>query len=368
MAGSEAAVKRGCRGCLWGVAFLKDVGRPSYERGMAEAFEALVAAQRAGDFETAERGYRRIMHVPNAALNLSVLYWEHGRPEQAETVFRWLLGHRPDFAAAKHGLGMLLLAQRRYAEGWPVYEAGRRVIYPPTPAPEADYPEWQGEPPEGRRIVVCAEQGAGDQLMFGRYLTELAARGAQVTLACDPRTVARLFETTGVATQPFMAGHRTLAPADYWTRVGSLPAHLGASLPTPPAYLDLAVATGGGVGVVTRGNPKHSNDAHRSLPSGPAERLLSLGRDLRPEATGARDFLDTAEIVAGLDLVITVDTSVAHLAGAMGKPVWVLLPRLAMDWRWNDGVRSDWYPQARLFRQPAAGAWDAVLDAVEAAI
>jgi hypothetical protein len=342
-----------------------------YERGMADAFEALLAAQRAGDFETAERGYRQIMHVRNAALNLGVLYSEHGRPGQAEEVFRWLLGHRPDYAAAKHGLGMLLLAERRYAEGWPIYEAGRAVVYPPRPAPEADYPQWRGEPLAGKRIVVCAEQGAGDQIMFGRYLGELAAREAQVTLACDPRTVARLFETTGVATQPFLPGRQRLAPADYWARVGSLPAWLGAGAPAAPVYLDLPTTpgrNGGGIGVVTQGNPNHRNDAHRSLPPGPAGRLLRLGRDLAPAATGARDFLETAEIVVGLDLVITVDTSVAHLAGAMGKPVWVLLPRVAMDWRWNDGASSDWYPAARLFRQPVVGDWDGVLDAVEAAI
>jgi hypothetical protein len=297
-----------------------------------------------------------------------VLYSEYGRAEEAERVFRWLLGHRPDYAAAKHGLGLLLLAQRRYAEGWPLHEAGRRVVYPPSPAPQADYPEWQGEPVAGRRIMVCAEQGAGDQIMFGRYLAELAARGAQVTLACDPRTVARLFETTGVATAAFLPGHQRLGPADYWARVGSLPAGLGAAAPAPPAYLDLPLTTGGGIGVVARGNPVHLNDANRSLPPPQAARLLRLGRDLAPSATGARDFLDTAEIVAGLDLVIAVDTSVAHLAGALGKPVWVLLPRVAMDWRWNDGLRSDWYPQARLFRQPAAGDWDAVLDAVEASI
>jgi hypothetical protein len=339
-----------------------------YERGMADRFEALLAAQRAGDFDTAERGYRQIMHIRNAALNLGVLYSEHGRPVQAEEVFRWLLRHRPDYAAAKHGLGMLLLAERRYAEGWPVYEAGRAVVYPPTPAPEADYPQWRAEPLAGKRIVVCAEQGAGDQIMFGRYLAQLTARGAQVTLACDPRTIARLFETTGVATQPFLPGHQRLGPADYWARVGSLPLHLGAGAPPPPVYLDFPTTTGGGVGVVTRGNPNHPNDAHRSLPPGPAARLLRLGRDLAPSATGARDFLETAQIVAGLDLVITVDTSAAHLAGAMGKPVWVLAPRLALDWRWNGGVSSDWYPNARLFRQPAQGDWNSVLDAVEAAI
>jgi ADP-heptose:LPS heptosyltransferase len=120
--------------------------------------------------------------------------------------------------------------------------------------------------------------------------------------------------------------------------------------------------------VVTRGNPDHPKDATRSLWGQDAERLLTLGRDLAPPATGARDFYETAQIVAGLDLVVTVDTSVAHLAGAMGKECWVLLPRLAMDWRWNDGERSDWYPKMRLWRQPPEGGWGSVLDEVETAL
>jgi hypothetical protein len=335
---------------------------------MTDAIAAPLAAHRAGDFAAAERGYREIIHIRNAAQNLGVLYADYGHPEKAEEVFRWLLGHRPDYAPANHALGMLLLGERRYAEGWPLYEANRRLVHPPAVASEADYPEWRGEPLDGRRIAVCAEQGAGDQIMFGRYLAELARRGAEVVMACDPRTVARLYEAAGFDTRPFTAARRKLPPADFWSSICSLPLHLGCGAPTAPAYVDLPLASGGGVGVVTRGNPVHGNDANRSLPPEAAERLLALGRDLLPAATGARDFLETAEIVASLDVVIAVDTSVAHLAGAMGKPVWVLLPRVGMDWRWNDGVRSDWYPAARLFRQPQPGDWNAVLDDVEAAL
>jgi hypothetical protein len=335
---------------------------------MTDVFEVALAAHRAGDFAAAERGYRRVMHLRNAAQNLGSLYAEHDRPEAAEKVFRWLLEHRPDYAPARHSLGMLLLAQRRYAEAWPLHEAGRRGTYSPVAPPQADFPEWTGQPLEGKRIVVCTEEGLGDQLMFGRYLAELGRRGADAVLACDPRTVARLYEAAGFRTAVLLPSHTQLPSADYWALTGSVPAHLDGGPPPAPVYLPRELTKGGGIGVVTRGNPALRNDANRSLPPDAAARLARLGRDLHPSASGARDLLETAEIVAGLDLVITVDTAVAHLAGAMGKACWVLLPRIGLDWRWNDGVHSDWYPDMRLLRQAPAGDWDSVLDAVEAAL
>ncbi|MBS0331803.1 MAG: hypothetical protein JSS35_03470, partial [Proteobacteria bacterium] len=136
----------------------------------------------------------------------------------------------------------------------------------------------------------------------------------------------------------------------------------------PPAG---APAEGGGVGVLTRGRPEHPNDANRSLGPEAAARLLALpgARSLHPDDTGAADFADTAALIAPLDLVISVDTAVAHLAAAMGKPTWILLPAFMNDWRWME-ARSDspWYPTARLFRQPAMDSgWSPVLDDVEAA-
>jgi ADP-heptose:LPS heptosyltransferase len=116
-----------------------------------------------------------------------------------------------------------------------------------------------------------------------------------------------------------------------------------------------------------KGSPTHSNDRNRSLPPKAAAQLASLGRSLAPEDTGAGDFRDTAGIVAGLDLVISVDTAVVHLAGAMGKPVWVLLPSVETDWRWGrSGRDSPWYPSARLYRQAKPGDWAPVLRKVAA--
>ena len=332
---------------------------------MTNAFAAALAAHRAGDFEAAERGYLAISNSTRAAHNLAVLYLDYGDRDRAEQMFRRVLAEQPHSAVDRQGLALLLLAERRYDEAWGEHEAVRLTLTPPYVAPIADYPKWSGEPLEGKRLVVCAEQGAGDQIMWGRYLPRLRARGAEVVVACDPASLGPLFEAAGFAIHPFAPGRATLPPADYWAMMGSLPALVGGP-PPPPAYLSrLATSGGGGIGVMPRGNPAYRHDASRSPPEDVVQRLLRLGRDLRPEATGARDFLETARIVAKLDLVVTVDTSVAHLAGSMGKPVWVLLPRLGLDWRWNDGLSSDWYPAARLLRQERAGDWDGLLDRLE---
>jgi hypothetical protein len=332
---------------------------------MAISFEEAVAAQAAGDFATAEQGYLAHPTSLNALYNLATLYRRTDRLAQAEAAYRVILGQYPDMAATRRSLGMCLLAQRRYAEAWPLYEARRTIQGGGEPI--ASCPEWQGEPLAGRRLVVVMEQGLGDQIMFSRYLPVLQAEGAEVVAACDPRTLARLFERSGFATAPFLRPGSRLPAADYWVFMCSVPLRLGRPDPAPAVYLS-GQGGGQGIGVVTRGNPTHQNDAHRSLGEAEAAALLALGRDLSPAATGALDFLETAEIIAGLNLVITVDTSVAHLAASMGKPCWVLLPRVSLDWRWNDGERSDWYPGVRLFRQAAPHSWPAVIDRVRDAL
>lgn len=335
-------------------------------QGTSITFEEAVAAYHAGDFVTAERGYLGFPTSRNAIHNLATLYRNTGRLEEAMAAYRLILSQYPDTPNARRGLAVCLLALRRYAEAWPLYEARRQEA--DAVKPVASYPEWSGEPIAGRRIVVVPEQGFGDQLMFARYVRILGERGAEVVVACDPRALGRLFERCGLATFPHLEPGQALPEADYWVIGNSLPQKLGLGAPPDPIYIGAAGPGGGGAGVVTAGNPGHYNDRHRSLGGEDAAALLALGRDLSPAATGVRDFLDTAEIIAGLDLVITVDTSVAHLAGGMGKPTWVLLPAVGMDWRWNDGVSSDWYPAARLFRQATPGDWASVLAAVEAAL
>jgi hypothetical protein len=166
----------------------------------------------------------------------------------------------------------------------------------------------------------------------------------------------RLFETLGFWTRPAFTD-RAIPAGDYWALFGSLPLYLGD--PPPAAYLPIKTSPGGGLGVVVEaGQPE------RSLPDELKPALLALGRDLRPEATGGYDFLATAEIIVGLDRVITVDTAVANLSASLGVPTWVLLPQ-ATDFRWGRNT-SVWYPDAAQFRQPVAGDWSSVVAKVSA--
>ena len=265
--------------------------------------------------------------------------------------------------AAELARATQLLRTRRYAEAWPLYRSRRWAGYDMLRT-TANYPEWSGQDLAGKHIAVVAEQGFGDQIMFGRWLPELVRRGAQVTAVVNPLFLSRLFETMGIATRPSFTD-RPLPAADFWAYFGDLPHYMDAPAPVEACYLPIPTTSGGGVGVMTSGSPTHANDANRSLPASAAARLREMGRDLSPVATGAADFLETAEIVATLDRVITVDTALAHLAGALGKRTCVLLPQEGMDWRWNDGVQSDWYPSFRLFRQQG-GDWHTALDEVEA--
>jgi hypothetical protein len=335
-----------------------------------EAFRAAHACMAAGDYAEAERRYLALVdRKPEWAWhNLAAVHIATHRFEAAVDALRRALQAAPGQAASAYLLGVNLMRLGRYAEGWPLMEARHKAGVTAN-WPRMACPMWRGEPLAGKRLVVCAEQGLGDQIQFFRFLIELAARGAHVAYVCPPALV-RLLEGRGVQIVPQTPGGR-IPDADYWTFIDTPPLYMDVRLETLSGapYLTGQSGAGGGVGVMAAGNPAHGNDAHRSLPPGLAGRLGRLGRDLSPAATGATDFADTAAIVAGLDLVISVDTSVVHLAGAMGKPVWVLLPYVETDWRWLvDRADSPWYASARLFRQPAAGDWATVLAQVEAAL
>lgn len=350
--------------------------------------------------DEAEALYRAALALDPASAtahsNLGVLLSTLGREAEAETAFRAALGLQPDKFQARSNLAQLLLALGCYEEGWPLHEV-RRELYSGGPGFPPSCPEWRGEPLAGKRILVLPEQGFGDALQFCRYLPWLKARGAaRVTLVCRPELKALLATLAGVdalfgldEAAPHLGGH------DYWCFLLSLPLHAGTTIGTIPAavpYLapeparlarlaPYLAGKGLKVGVVWRGNPGHSNDSERSLPG--LEALAPLwavdglrffglqksplplpppppGQPLVDLAPAIGDFADTAAALVQLDLLIAVDTSTAHLAGALGVPCWVLLPRYKTDWRWLLGrADSPWYPSLRLFRQARRGDWAA---------
>jgi tetratricopeptide (TPR) repeat protein len=294
-----------------------------------------------------------------------------GRLGEAEVEYRVALTLAPGSGSTARALAMLLLSQGRYAEGFALFE--RRHELAEMAKPPLPFPEWRGEPVAGRKVLIWPEQGLGDQIQFARFAPILSGMGADVTLVCWP-PLARLFALSLGVRVVAAAGAVEFPDPDYWVMAMSLAGRLGLTPQTLPgdAYLSAPplpepLRNGARIGVLTRGNPNNANDANRSLGADQAARLGALpgAIDLDPAETGARDFADTAAIIENLDLVISVDTAVAHLAGAMGKPCWTLLPRPNTDWRWlRDRRDSPWYPSMRLFRQAAPGNWAGVIDEV----
>ena len=265
-------------------------------------------------------------------------------------------------------------------------------------------PAWHGEDVSGKTFLIHTEQGLGDTVQFIRYAPMLAERGARVIVECPPDLADVLRTVPGVA--EVIARPKPLPSFDVHAAVLDLPRLFGTTLETVPANIPYVAADpvrverwrdelatipappGPRVGLVWSGNPKHANDRHRSIPLREFEPLASLAHinffnlqkgpaagqmsdstlklKLIDHTAKLHDFADTAAVIAHLDLIVSVDTSVAHLAGALGKPAWVLLPKVA-DWRWLlERSDSPWYPTMRLFRQDAAGDWASVIGRVRA--
>lgn len=332
-----------------------------------------------------------------ARANLGLALTRLGRFKEALAALRASLQLAPGHRDARLGLATTLLLLGRFEEGFAAYE-GR----PTPPAAPGAPPVWRGEALAGRTIRLEAEQGLGDTIQFVRYLPEVAHRGARVQLVA-PAALAPLMRGLPGLDALSAPGAPTL-PSDFRCALPSLPHRFGAELgaiPSEVPYLraePVAVARWGAalaglpgrrIGLVWAGNPSHLNDRNRSIPfhrlaplwavpgvswvslqCGAAAAALegaSIGavRDVSP---ALHDFGETAAALMQLDLLVTVDTSVAHLAGALGCPAWVLLPWLP-DWRWLLGRGdSPWYPTLRLLRQQRQGDWDGVLRRVADAL
>jgi tetratricopeptide (TPR) repeat protein len=354
-----------------------------------------------------------------AHCNIGVLLADQGRDAEAESHFRRAIELRPAYPLAQLDLSCLLLAQGHFEEGWKLHEARHHPALPDNgiPPPNIDLPRWRGEPLAGKSILVWPEQGLGDQIMFCRFVSQLKEMGAaRIALVCQ-RPLLDLFRTlpgadavlaADVVDNAFHLDPELIAGHAFWTFPLSLPGLLRTDLSTLPhaplpylhapadrnaAWRDRLNALDGNlkVGLVWRGNPLHNNDAERSLPSLQVlAPLWSVSNvrfvSLQTGNAGAQaaeseqpllhvgdrlhDFAETAAALDALDLLICVDTSIAHLAGAMAKDCWVLLPQRKTDWRWlRDRDDSPWYASnMRLFRQTTRGDWKAVIAQVRDAL
>lgn len=318
----------------------------------------------------------------------------------AERCFRRALELDPGFCLAHTGLAQLFLRQGRFEEGWahwehrPLNQAFQVTL---------GTPPWSGGDPAGRAILVGQEAGLGDTIQFFRFAAALKARGARrVGIVCY-RPLQRLLEDARSVDCVVPLGDPVPDDGwDAWVLPMSLPRLLGTAGQFQMSVPYLRADEGARaewearlpserprVGLVWRGNPRYENDGRRSLPSlaalaplAGAARFVSLqvgegeeevgrppvGMDLLDARRWIGDLADTAALVACLDLVIAVDTAVAHLAGALGVPCWVLLPRFRTDWRWmEDREDTPWYPRThRLFRQGPGEGWGPVVDRVAA--
>ena len=318
--------------------------------------------------------------------HIAVVLHRLGRFDESLAAYDKALAINPSYPEAHFERGKTLLLLGRIEEGFAEYLWRWQTGNFQNRRRRSPAPEWNGQELAGKTILVQGEQGFGDTIQFARYLPMLAAKGAKV-VAMVQEPLRRLFAT--LPGMDSVIDLDTAMPAhDYQTTVMSLPHLCGTtagSIPHEVPYLaadpalvsnwaaKLADLPGRKIGIVWAGRPEYTMDKLRTIP---VKALLPLARvegvslvslqqgtpaedktlptfDIGPLA----DFAETAAVLANLDLVITVDTAMAHLAGALGKPVWLLLPALA-EWRWGlAGETSPWYPSMRIFRQPKEGNW-----------
>jgi tetratricopeptide (TPR) repeat protein len=353
--------------------------------------------QNLGRLEEAAGAYRRALELRpgyvDALVNLGCLLREQSQPEAALGCFEQALRQEPQNPEPHWELCTTLLSLGRFERGWKEYE-WRWKLKDFTSRPEKfPQPLWDGSDLGGRRILLHGEQGFGDIIQFARYATLVARRHGDVILAC-PQPLRCLLETipgvrqvvTSRAALPQFDVHAPLLslPAIFGTSLQTVPAEIPYLFPAPNSFrLERGANRTLNVGIVWAGDPAHRNDRNRSMPLDLFQPLASLpgirwhslqagerAAELarlepahRPIDLGSRfrDFADTAQAIQQLDLVISVDTAVAHLTGALGKPIWTLLP-FAAEWRWMlEREDTPWYPAMRLFRQASPGDWKGLL-------
>ena len=339
-----------------------------------------------------------------ALKNLGIALRDQLKLTEAQQVFQRLLTLEPDSPEAQVALSSCYLLAGDYERGWPAYEGRLRM---PELAAQPNLPRWSGEPLAGRSLLLVVEQGLGDTIQFVRYARLLKERGARVVLAVGATLGPLLARDTDLDELYIIGSGAVLPRCDYYLPLLSVPGALGTTASTIPGevpYLsadpaltaqwrqELAGIEAFKIGIAWQGSRDYPSDHKRSIPLAhfaplaglTGVRLISLQKGFGSEQIAAVDFpvldlsgrldeeagalMDTAAVIRNLDLVVTSDTSIPHLAGALGAAVWVALP-FSPDWRWlRSGDASPWYPTMRLFRQTTIGQWPDVFERIAKAV
>lgn len=340
---------------------------------------------------------------PVAHFNESMLRYERLEPDQCVRAARRAIALKPDMPEAHMRLGQTLLLTGAMAEGWDEYEWRYQIAGAQALMPKTDKPQWNGMPlPDDQTLLLIADQGYGDVLMFARYLPWAFARARSVSIATSVEMRSLLERHYPQATYfsrwdecpPYTAFCPFSGlPRLHYTRLDSVPPPTAGFAPLPDLVStwrqrldDLLPAGARRIGIAWAGRPTHNNDRNRSIsldtlaPFGQVPGIVLVSLQKGPAAAQTANwrgpaplvsldaqietFEDTAAILTCLDALVCVDTSVGHLAGALGRPAWVMLP-YAPDWRWlMQRSDSPWYPSLRLFRQQAPRGWTGLIDEV----
>lgn len=361
-----------------------------------------------GRLQVAEKSYRQAIalnpHYVEAYNNLGLLLMQTGRSDEAEQVYLHALAYSPGKASVTFNLSLVYLMQGRMVEGFEHYESrfGCDIIHSLAMVKEQflklhNIKQWKREDLNGKSMLVLTEQGAGDTLMMLRYLFCLKNLGLKGLVVCSDQQLKQLFKSMKVVDDVVTSiDDLSVGQIDFYCAMMSLPYLFNTSYATIPNAVPYLVVPekirrkwrtrvnrilGLKAGLVWGGNRAHSNNTIRSIPlqsfapvaaikgvqlvslqkGEDAEQLKDIAWDILHWMDECDDYLDTAALVSELDLVITVDTSVAHLAGALGKTVW-LLNRFGSEWRWMlDRDDSPWYPSMKIYRQKSADDWENVI-------
>jgi FKBP-type peptidyl-prolyl cis-trans isomerase 2 len=366
-----------------------------------------IAFKDKGQPDEAVQCFQRVLQLnPNHAgayYNFGGMLVFKGKYDEALWCYRKALELKPDYPEAQWNIALINLLQGKFGEGWKGYE-WRWQLKDISITRTFSQPRWDGSDITGRTILLYAEQGFGDTIQFIRYAPLVAQRGAKVIIECQKELTSLLQNVEGI--QKVVANGESLPGFDMQCPLLSLPMIFGTTIENIPAHIPYVTANANSVqkwkdkvlknasklnvGLVWSGDPDNSKIRDKSFPLDtflPLAKIDNISFYSLQKGNSAKeainppggmrisdyteeiaDFSDTAALIQNLDTIISVDTAVAHLAGALGKPVWTLLP-FAPDWRWMlEREDSPWYPTMRLFRQPSPGDWESVIVRIKEAL